>query len=59
MKSDKELKEILFDEFDCHDDCDDIMDDLESMETEQAITTEEYDYIMAHYEDWLQEYETK
>lgn len=53
MKTDKELKEILFDLFDGSDDADEIVSQLRSLNTERTITDDEYNYIMEKYEEWL------
>lgn len=51
------IKEIMFNLFDEYEDCDDIIDALRSLETEQKITEEEYDYAMKYWDEILQEWE--
>ncbi len=57
MKSEKELKDILFDLFDKSDDADEISDMLRSLNIEGNITDEEYNDILRHWDDWLDEWE--
>ncbi len=57
MKSEQELKEILFDLFNRYEEADDIKDALRSLSSDGEITDEEYNKILSIYERWLQEYE--
>ena len=53
----EKLKEILFDLFDQYEEADDIVESLRSLNSCNNINDNEYDTIMANYEQWLQEYE--
>lgn len=53
------LKIILYDCFENYEDCEDIIDKLRSLNTEQVISDEEYNFIMAHYEEWLKDWEER
>ena len=55
--SKKELKNLLFNEFKKYDYCEDIINDLRSLNIEKTITDEEYDTILDNYDKWLIEYE--
>ena len=57
MKSEQELKEILFDLFEQYEEADDIKDALRSLSSNGEITDEEYNKILSIYERWLREYE--
>ena len=57
MKSEQELKEILFDLFEQYEEADDIKDALRSLSSNGEIIDEEYNKILSIYERWLQEYE--
>ena len=53
------LKKILFDELDCYEDYDDIIDSIRSYESNGDITEEEYDIILDNYDEWLEEWNNK
>lgn len=53
----EKLKAILFDLFDQYEEADDIVKSLRSLNSCNDINDNEYDTIMANYEQWLQEYE--
>ena len=55
----EKLKAILFDLFDQYEEADDIVESLRSLNSCDNINDNEYDTIMANYEQWLQEYEKK
>ena len=55
----KDLKIILYDLFEQYEWCEDIIDKLRNLNTEKVISDEEYDFIMANYEQWLKEWEEK
>lgn len=59
LKTIKDLKIILYDCFENYEDCEEIIDKLRSLNTEQVISDEEYNFIMAHYEEWLEEWEER
>ena len=46
-------KEVLQNLAEDYDDCDDMIDALRSLEAEEEITSEEYDYIIANWDDLL------
>lgn len=53
------LKIILYDCFENYEDCEDIINKLRDLNTEKEISDEEYDFIMANYEQWLKEWEER
>lgn len=55
----KELKNILEDLFNEYEFYEDIINALRSLNTENEITNEEYDYILTNYESWLNEWLSK
>ena len=55
----RDLKIILYDCFEQYEWCEDIINELRNLNTEQVISDEEYDFIMAHYEEWLKEWEER
>lgn len=55
----RDLKIILYDLFEQYEYCEDIIDKLRSLNTEQVISDEEYNFIMAHYEQWLEDWEER
>ena len=59
LKTIKDLKNILYDLFEQYEWCEDIIDTLRNLNTEKEISDEEYDFIMANYEEWLKEWEEK
>ena len=59
LKTIKDLKIILYDCFENYEDCEDIINHLRGLNTEKVITNKEYDFIMAHYEEWLKDWEER
>ena len=59
LKTIKDLKNILYDLFEQDEWCEDIIDTLRNLNTEKEISDEEYDFIMANYEQWLKEWEER
>lgn len=55
----EKLKELLFDLFDTYEECEDIIDSLRSLASNNEITEQEYDIILDNYDKWLAEYEEK
>lgn len=55
----KKLKELLFDLFDTYEECEDIINSLRNLESNNKITEQEYDIILDNYDKWLAEYEEK
>lgn len=53
------LKIILYDCFGNYDDYKGIINRLNDLKAEQVITSEEYNFIMAHYEEWLKDWEER
>lgn len=51
------LKEITFNLFEQYEDYEDIIDSLRSLNSENAISDEDYHYIMNKYAIWLKEFE--
>ena len=58
-KSKNDLKSILYNMFDDYEEVDDIISNLRSLESDNEITSDEYDEIMDNYDSWLTEYEKK
>ena len=59
LKTIKDLKNILYDLFEQYEWCEDIINELRNLNTENVISDEEYDFIMANYEQWLKEWEER
>lgn len=55
----EDLKEIIFDLFDEYEEYEDIKDALRSLHSSRVITDDEYNYIIANYEDLLEDWEIK
>lgn len=53
------IGQIMFDLFDNYENCDEIMDDLRSLNSEGVITDEEYDYCLANWDEILLDWESQ
>ena len=55
----RDLKIILYDCFEQYEDCENIINKLRSLNADKVISSEEYDFIMANYEQWLKDWEER
>ena len=53
------IGQIMFNLFDSYEDCDEIIDSLRSLNSEGAITDEEYDYCLEHWDEILLDWESQ
>ena len=53
------IGQIMFNLFDSYEDCDEIIDCLRSLNSEEEITDEEYDYCLEHWDEILLDWESQ
>lgn len=55
----EKLKNLLYEEFNLHNNYDDIIDDLRSLNSSGELTDEEYNTISENYSKWLEEWASR